>query len=110
RVVTVAPPAPPDYLDRLAMLRNQIFVLDHMYMSVFATVGWILRLAVTIALLMSIHPAPAPRGGFALPTVFTSTWRPAVERAAQEQGAPSQRLARPRFPTGTPPPPGAGVR
>ena len=43
-VVTVAHHERPDYLDRLAMLRNQIFVLDHMYMSVFATVGWILRL------------------------------------------------------------------
>src|SRR5215471_7000653 len=29
----------PDYLDRLAMLRNQVFVLDHMYMSLFTTCG-----------------------------------------------------------------------
>ena len=35
----------PDYLDRLAMLRDQVFVLDHMYMSLFSTCGWILRLA-----------------------------------------------------------------
>ena len=109
-VVTVAHHERPDYLDRLAMLRNQIFVLDHMYMSVFATVGWILRLAVTIALLMSIHPALALLGVFALPTVFTSTWRPAVERAAQEQGAPSQRLARHLFTTATTAPPGKEVR
>ena len=39
------------------MLRDQVFVLDHMYMSVFSTCGWILRLGVTVALLMSIHPA-----------------------------------------------------
>jgi ATP-binding cassette subfamily B protein len=109
-VVTVAHHERPDYLDRLAMLRNQIFVLDHMYMSVFATVGWILRLAVTIALLMSIHPALALLGIFALPTVFTSTWRPAVERAAQEQGAQSQRLARHLFTTATTAPPGKEVR
>ena len=32
------------YLDRLSVLRNQIFVLDHMYMSLFSTCGWILRL------------------------------------------------------------------
>ena len=37
-VVTIAHHERPDYLDRLAMLRNQVFVLDHMYMSVFATV------------------------------------------------------------------------
>ena len=29
----------PDYLDRLAVLRNQVFVLDHMYMSVLDTIG-----------------------------------------------------------------------
>ncbi len=34
----------PEYLDRLSMLRNQVFVLDHMYMSLFSTLGWILRL------------------------------------------------------------------
>ncbi len=34
-------------------------MLDHMYMSLFSTCGWILRLGVTVALLMSIHPALA---------------------------------------------------
>ena len=29
-----------DYLDRLAVLRNQVFVLDHMYVSVLNTIGW----------------------------------------------------------------------
>ena len=75
----------PEYLDRLAVLRNQVFVLDHMYMSLFSTCGWILRLGVTLALLMSIHPALALLAIFALPTVLTSTWRPGVERAAEER-------------------------
>ena len=56
-VATIAHQERPEYLDRLAMLRDQVFVLDHMYMSVFATCGWILRLGVTLALLASIHPA-----------------------------------------------------
>src|SRR3954447_9223721 len=56
-VTTIAHQERPDYLDRLSVLRNQIFVLDHMYMSVFSTAGWILRLGVTIVLLASIHPA-----------------------------------------------------
>src|SRR4029077_8702685 len=55
-VATISHHERPDYLDRLAMLRDQVFVLDHLYMSVFSTCGWILRLAVTIALLVSIHP------------------------------------------------------
>ena len=100
----------PDYLDRLSVLRDQVFVLDHMYMSVFATSGWILRLAVTVALLVSIHPALALLAVFALPTVLTSTWRPAVERAAQERGAQSMRLSRHLFTIATAAPPGKEVR
>jgi ATP-binding cassette subfamily B protein len=68
-----------------------------MYMSVFATASWILRLAVTIALLVSIHPALALLAAFAIPTVITSSWRPAVERRAQERGAQAGRLARHLF-------------
>ena len=37
-----------DYLDRLAVLRDQVFVLDHMYMSLFTTAGWVLRLGVAL--------------------------------------------------------------
>ena len=55
-VATIAHHERPEYLDRLAMLRDQVFVLDHMYMSLFSTCGWILRLGVTVALLASIHP------------------------------------------------------
>src|SRR5207253_5621517 len=65
-VSTIAHQERPDYLDRLSVLRNQIFVLDHMYMSVFSTAGWILRLGVTVALLMSIHPALVLLAAFAL--------------------------------------------
>src|SRR5262245_62101031 len=109
-VATIAHHERPDYLDRLAMLRNQVFVLDHMYMSVFATCGWILRLGVTIALLASVHIALALLAVFALPTVLTSTWRPTVERAAQERAAQPNRLARHLFTTATTAPPGKEVR
>src|SRR5207248_6728905 len=97
-------------LDRLAMLRDQVFVLDHMYMSVFATCGWILRLAVTVALLASVHVSLVLLAVFALPTVLTSTWRPGVERAAQERAAQPNRLARHLFTTATTAAPGKEVR
>src|SRR5207253_3244092 len=109
-IATIAHQERPDYLDRLSVLREQMFVLDHMYMSVFSTAGWILRLAVTVALLVSIHPALVLLGLFALPTVMTSSWRPAVERIAQEKGAQSDRLARHLFTTATTAPPGKEVR
>src|SRR5438876_7907089 len=92
------------------MLRDQVFVLDHMYMSLFSTCGWILRLGVTVALLASIHPALVLLAAFALPTVLTSTWRPAVERSAQERGAQTNRLARHLFTIATTAPPGKEVR
>jgi ATP-binding cassette subfamily B protein len=95
-IVTLAHHERPDYLDRLAMLRDQVFVLDHMYMSLFTTCGWILRLAVTVVLLASIHPALILLVVFAIPTVYTSTWRPAVERKAYERGAQAKRRRRRR--------------
>jgi len=107
---TIAHQERPEYLDRLSMLRNQVFVLDHMYMSVFSTLGWILRLVITMALLMSIHPALILLVVFALPTVATSSWRPAVERVAQERAAQAGRLTRHLFTLSTTAPPGKEVR
>jgi ATP-binding cassette subfamily B protein len=109
-VATIAHQERPEYLNRLSVLRDQVFVLDHMYMSVFSTCGWLLRLGVTLALLVSIHPALALLAVFALPTVLTSTWRPTVERAAYERGAPSARLARHVFTLATTAAPGKEVR
>ena len=109
-VATIAHQERPEYLDRLAMLRNQVFVLDHMYMSLFSTLGWILRLGVTMALLASIHPALILLLVFAVPTVLMSTWRPEVERAAQERGAQTNRLARHLFTVATTAAPGKEVR
>jgi ATP-binding cassette, subfamily B, bacterial len=109
-IATIVHQERPEYLDRLAVLRDQVFVLDHMYMSVFSTCGWILRLAVTIVLLVSIDPALALLAVFAIPTVLTSTWRPAVERVALEKGGPAARLARHLFTVGTTAAPGKEVR
>ncbi len=109
-VATIEHHERPEYLNRLAMLRDQVFVLDHIFMSMFSTCGWILRLGVTVALLISIHPALALLAAFAVPTVFTAAWRPGVERAAQERAAPANRLARHLFATATTAPPGKEVR
>lgn len=109
-VATIAHHERPEYLDRLAMLRNQVFVLDHMYMSLFSTCGWILRLGVTVALLVSVHPALALLAVFALPTVLASGWRPGVERAVEERASSAHRLARHLFDLATTAPPGKEVR
>jgi len=100
-VSTIAHQERPEYLDRLSVLRDQVFVLDHMYMSLFSTVGWVIRLGLTVALLASINPLLVLLAAFAVPTVLTSSWRPAVERAVQERGARHDRLARHLFLTAT---------
>jgi len=109
-VATVEHHERPEYLDRLSVLRDQVFVLDHMYWSLFTLGGWILRLGVTVTLLVSIHPALALLALFALPAVLTSTWRPGVERAAEERGAAANRLARHLFNLATTAAPGKEVR
>jgi ATP-binding cassette subfamily B protein len=109
-VATIAHQERPEWLDRLTVLREQVFVLDHLYMSLFSTAGWILRLGVTVGLLVSISPWLAALALFALPTILTSAWRPAVERGAQERGAQSSRLARHLYLTATTAPPGKEVR
>ena len=109
-ITTIAHHERPEYLDRLSVLRNQVFMLDHMYMSLFSTCGWILRLAVTVGLLVSIHPALVLLTLCALPPVLTSSWRPGVERRAQERGAAANRLSRHLFDVATTASPGKDVR
>jgi ATP-binding cassette subfamily B protein len=109
-IATISHQERPDYLDRLSVLRNQVFVLDHMFASIFTTAGWILRLAITVALLASISPWLALLAVFALPTVLTASWRPAVERSVQESVARHDRLARHLFVTVTSAAPGKDIR
>jgi ATP-binding cassette, subfamily B, bacterial len=92
-IATIVHQERPEYLDRLSVLREETYTLDHMYMSVFSTVGWLLRLAITVVLLGAVNPVLVTLVLFALPTVATTSWRPAVERYAQERGAQSTRLA-----------------
>jgi ATP-binding cassette, subfamily B, bacterial len=100
----------PEYLDRLAMLRDQVFALDHLFMSLFSTLGWLFRLVITTALLASIHPALILLMAFAIPAFMTSTWRPVVERTVEESVIANTRLARHLFVLGTTAPPGKEVR
>ena len=109
-ISTIAHQERPEYLDRLSVLREQIFTLDHMYMSVFSTAGWILRLAVTVVLLATVNPVLILLVVFAMPTVAATSWRPVVERTAQERGAQSDRLARHLFTLTTTASPGKELR
>ena len=109
-VATIAHQERPELLDRLAVLRTQVFVLDHLYMSLLSTLGWVVRLGATGALLASVHPLLLLLPLAAAPTVLSSSRRPAVERAVEERAAPDQRLAAHLFQTATTAAPGKEVR
>jgi len=100
----------PDHLDRLTVLRDQVFALNHMYGSLFTTAGAGLRLLLTVGLLMSVHPALFLLLVVAVPTVLASGWRAGHERVVQEAHSQHQRLARHLFVLGTSAPSGKEVR
>ncbi len=87
------------------MLReSQVFVLEsHVHVAVLHGADGSSASASPVALLASIHIGLVLLAVFALPTVLTSTWRPAVERAAQggKRAAQANRLARHLFTTAT---------
>lgn len=96
-VVTVEHHERTEYVGRLQILRDHVFALDHLFASMFTTLGWVLRLVITLALLASIHPALVLLVIFALPTLVVASKRPQIERATEERAAPDQRLARHLF-------------
>jgi ATP-binding cassette, subfamily B, bacterial len=100
----------PAYLDRLQLLRDQVFLLNHLYASLMSQIASLGRLAITVGLLMSVHPALALLAAFALPSVFVSTWRAGVERRVEEGAAALQRRVRHLFDVGTTPGPAKEVR
>ena len=99
-----------ELLDRLAVLRDQAFTLDHLFSSLLTNIGLVARLAVTAVLLASIHPLLGALVVAGLPAVSISLWRPGVERQVQERVAAHDRLARHLFTLGTTASPAKEVR
>jgi ATP-binding cassette subfamily B protein len=100
----------PAYLDRLQLLREQVFLLNHIYSSLMGSIGSVGRLVITLVLLGSINPALVLLGLFAIPTVVVSARRAAAERRAEEHAAPGMRLSRHLFDLGTSAGPGKEIR
>ena len=100
----------PEHLDRLAVLRDSAFTLDHLFQSLLTNAALVLRLVLTGVLLASIHPALALLLLAGAPAVLTSVWRPGVERAVEESVASHERLARHLFLLGTTAGPAKEVR
>jgi len=69
----------PEYLDRLQLLRDNVFLLDHLYGAFMGLVGLVLMLAVTVGLLISINPILALLALFAVPAAASGSWRAGAE-------------------------------
>ena len=100
----------PEYLDRLQLLRDQVFLLDHLYGTFMGFVGLVLLLVVTVGLLVSIHPALILLALFAVPAATSGSWRAGAERRAEDLAAPFNRLARHLVDIGTAAGPGKELR
>ena len=101
KVVSIEHHERPEYLDRLQLLKDHVFLLDHLYGSFMGVVGLVLMLAVTIGLLASIHPALVLLALFAVPAAASGSWRAGAERRAQDRAAPQLRLSRHLYDLGT---------
>ncbi|HEY4314488.1 MAG TPA: ABC transporter ATP-binding protein, partial [Actinomycetes bacterium] len=68
-VATIAHQERREHMDRLEILRRNTFGLDHLFMSLFSTLGWVLRLAAVELLLMTqVSPWLGLLVLFAVPT------------------------------------------
>ncbi|MEQ7127988.1 ABC transporter ATP-binding protein [Actinopolymorpha sp. B11F2] len=110
QVPTIEHQERPEYLDRLSVLKEQAWQLDHMFLALFSMLGAALRLAITLGLVMSVHPAMVVLLAFALPTVWVSARRSAVSQRVYEDVAPYERRHRHLFTLGTTQAPGKEVR
>jgi ATP-binding cassette subfamily B protein len=100
----------PDYLNRLQLLRDHVFLLNHLYGSFMNALGSVGQVAITVGLLMSVHWSLFALGLFAVPTMVVATKRAGAERRAVEQAAPHARLARHLFDLCTQPGPAKELR
>ena len=110
QVPTIEHQERPEHLDRLSVLKEQAWQLDHMYLALFGLLGAVVRLLITLGLVMSVHPAMVLLLAFALPTVWVAARRSAVTQRITEEVAPHERRHRHLFMLGTTQPPAKEVR
>jgi ATP-binding cassette, subfamily B, bacterial len=91
----------PEYLDRLAVLRESVYQLDHMLLALIDTISSLACLTLTVLVLMTVSPWMVLLILFAAPTVLVSSWRSQAYRMAEESAASDQRLYRHLFTLGT---------
>ncbi|HWL34640.1 MAG TPA: ABC transporter ATP-binding protein [Frankiaceae bacterium] len=82
-----------DYQDRLAMLREQQGVLGNTVNTVVQTVRVVVPAAVTLTLLVTLHPSLVLLPAFAVPSLLVALRSQRWQRDAEERAAPGRRLS-----------------
>ena len=100
----------PEHLDRLAVLRQQVFMLDHLYTAIVIIAVWLVQLGLVTALLATVDPLLPLLLVFAVPVVLVSVLRPGRQRRIEEEAAPRRRLADHLFTLATTPSAAKDVR
>jgi ATP-binding cassette subfamily B protein len=100
----------PSYVNRVQLVRDHADTLSEVYQYLFQAVGAVLRLVLTMALLMTVHPLLGLLGLFAVPIAAVSHWRGGAEHALEEKLGHHERLARHFFLLGTNASPGRELR
>ncbi len=93
----------PEMLDRLAMLRDQVFTLDHVFLSLFGGLAIALRLVVVMIVLATVRPSMLLLVFSAIPPIYAAARRGKAETAVWEGIASQRRLARHLFVLGADP-------
>jgi ATP-binding cassette subfamily B protein len=77
-----------ELVHRLFVLRDQIWRIVNMYSSLVSTLGALVQLLLTAALLMWVHPALGLLIAFAVPCALASSWQGQRTKRAFEQSVP----------------------
>jgi ATP-binding cassette subfamily B protein len=91
----------PDFVNRLTVLRDQIWRVVNLYGALIAALGAVTRLVITFVLLMCVHPLLGLLLPFSLPLVFVAARRSRVMQDVWRRVAPEKRRARFLFELGT---------
>ena len=100
----------PEHLDRLQMLRDHAFLLNHLFDSFISTMGSVARLLVTVGLLVSVDPVLILLAVAAAPNLWVSSKRAGAERKIEEKASADYRRARHYFELATQAGPGKELR
>ncbi|MFZ5638810.1 MAG: ABC transporter ATP-binding protein [Pseudomonadota bacterium] len=91
----------PDHLNRIAVLRDQVWRIVNVYGSTITFMGVVVRLLITLGILAAVHPALLALPLFAVPLILIGKSRGKLMQETWIKHAPQRRLLRNHFELGT---------